>query len=147
MSEPASARCTSFSSLRWPADSRSADFSSSDAERSTIVSEPAVRICDGRGGDAPSKASIEISVSESFSWSPIATAVGAASARPLSSVVLREPRSSTIQRSPSRKNRACCRERKRSDSTRSAREERPITSASLSQTWSNGSPTGGVTRS
>ncbi len=42
-SDPARARCTSFSSLRRPADSFSAAASSSEAERSTIVSEEALR--------------------------------------------------------------------------------------------------------
>ena len=60
--------------------------------------------------------------------------------------MLREPRSSTYQVSPSRKKRAWSRERKRSERTRSALDERPTTRASLSQRCSNGSPIGGVIR-
>ncbi len=55
----------------------------------------------GRDGGAPSP-STAITVSESLTRSPGPIFDGAARGRPFSRVVLREPRSSTIQASPSR---------------------------------------------
>ncbi len=102
--EAASARWTSLRSLRRPADSRSAAAISSEAERRTIVSDELVLTLSSLLGrdTEPSAPSIVITVSESFTRSPALTRPGTARGRPLSRVVLREPRSSTIQASPSR---------------------------------------------
>ena len=102
--EVARARWTSFRSFRRPADSRSAAAISSEAERRTIVSDELVLTLSSAFGrdDEVSNPSIEITVSESFTRSPALTRPGTARGRPFSRVVLREPRSSTIQRSLSR---------------------------------------------
>ena len=147
--EAASARWTSFSIFSRPADSRSAAASSSEAERSTIVSDELVlKLSSAWAGEArASKPSTVITVSESLTRSPgahprrrrpAAARSGAwCSASPGPRPSSRRPRGRTA--------RAAGRGSGRRGRGRPSRSARP-TSESLSQTWSKGSPIGGVTR-
>ena len=146
--DAASALWTSLRRRIRSPDSRSAAAMSSEADRSSMLSDEAASSAVAVFGrvTASSKPSMLMTVSESFTRSPTARCMGVATGRPFRRVVLREPRSSMNQVWPSRKKRACSRERKRSERTRSAFEERPTTRVSPSQKCSNDSPIGGVMR-
>ncbi len=97
-------------------------------------------------GTAPPGPSTSTRLSARRMTSPGRKGVGPETGRSFRKVVFRDPRSSRNQLPSFRKNRACCRERKRSATTTSAFEERPITAESPLTSRRNGSASRGSRR-